>query len=201
MSNVNYGYCRCSTNEGKQDIKRQVKELTEAGVIEENIYLEYEHGQAKVKQALESLLEKVESGDTIYTTEVSRLTRSTKQLCELLEIIQQKRIRLVILGSITIDCRKGDIDPMTKAFLQMAGVFAEVEVEMTRARVKSGLANARAKGKVLGRPETTKDDIPPLFYKHYALYKNKQISKVEFSRLSGFSRPTIDKYIKLIETT
>lgn len=200
MSNVNYGYCRCSTNEGKQDIRRQVKELTEAGVLEDNIYLEYEHGQAKVKQALDSLLEKVESGDTIYTTEVSRLTRSTKQLCELLEIIQQKKIRLVILGSITIDCRNGSIDPMTKAFLQMAGVFAEVEVEMTRARVRSGLANARAKGKTLGRPETTRDDIPEVFLRHYPLLMNKTINKVELSRLCNLSRPTIDKYIKLLES-
>lgn len=200
MSNINYGYCRCSTNEGKQDIRRQVKELTEAGVPEENIYLEYEHGQAKVKQALDSLLDKVAKGDTLYTTEVSRLTRSTKQLCELLEIIQQKRIRLVILGSITIDCRQGKIDPMTKAFLQMAGVFAEVEVEMTRARVRSGLENAKAKGKTLGRPETTKEDIPEVFLRHYPLLTQKKISKVEFSRLCNLSRPTIDKYIKLIES-
>lgn len=200
MSNINYGYCRCSTNEGKQDIRRQVKELTEAGVPEENIYLEYEHGQAKVKQALDSLLDKVAEGDTLYTTEVSRLTRSTKQLCELLETIQQKRIRLVILGSITIDCRQGKIDPMTKAFLQMAGVFAEVEVEMTRARVRSGLENARAKGKTLGRPETTKEDIPEAFLRHYPLLMRKEISKVEFSRLCNLSRPTIDKYIKLIES-
>ena len=200
MSNINYGYCRCSTNEGKQDIKRQVKELVEAGVLEDNIYLEYEHGQAKVKQMLDTLLEKVESGDSIYTTEVSRLTRSTKQLCELLETIQEKKIRLVILGSITIDCRNGNIDPMTKAFLQMAGVFSEVEVEMIRARVKSGLENAKAKGKTLGRPETTNKDIPESFFRHYPLLKNKQITKIEFSRLCNLSRPTIDKYIKLVET-
>lgn len=200
MSNINYGYCRCSTNEGKQDIRRQVKELTEAGVVEENIYLEYEHGQAKVKKALDSLLEKVCEGDTIYTTEVSRLTRSTKQLCDLLDIIQQKRIRLVILGSITIDCRTGKIDPMTKAFLQMAGVFAEVEVEMTRARVRSGLENARAKGKTLGRPSSTKEDIPEVFLRNYPLLLSKQINKVEFSRLCNLSRPTIDKYIKMLKT-
>jgi len=200
MSNINYGYCRCSTNEGKQDIRRQVKELTEAGVVEENIYLEYEHGQAKVKKALDSLLDKVAEGDTIYTTEVSRLTRSTKQLCDLLDIIQQKRIRLVILGSITIDCRQGKIDPMTKAFLQMAGVFAEVEVEMTRARVRSGLDNARAKGKTLGRPSSTKEDIPEVFLRNYPLLLSKQINKVEFSRLCNLSRPTIDKYIKMLET-
>ena len=88
---------------------------------------------------------------------------------------------------------------MTKAFLQMAGVFAEVELEMIRARVRSGLDNARAKGKTLGRRPTTKDDIPDVFFRHYPLYANKQINKVEFSRLCDLSRPTIDKYIKIIE--
>ncbi|MFR6378443.1 MAG: recombinase family protein [Oscillospiraceae bacterium] len=55
-------------------------------------------------------------GDTIITLEVSRLTRSTKQLCEIVDIIKQKRLRLVIVGSITVDCRNGQIDPMSQAF-------------------------------------------------------------------------------------
>lgn len=43
-----YGYARCSTNESKQDINRQVRELKSAGADE--IYLEYEHGDSKVKE-------------------------------------------------------------------------------------------------------------------------------------------------------
>ena len=51
---------------------------------------------------------------------------------------------------------------MSKAFLEMSGVFAELELSMIRARVKSGMQNAREKGKRLGRRPTTKDDIPGL---------------------------------------
>ena len=196
---IDYGFCRCSTNEKQQDINRQVKELTDAGVNRDNIYLEWEHGDAACKKELNKLLDVVAPGDSIYTTEVSRLTRSTKQLCELLEIIQAKQIRLVILGSITVDCRDGKIDPMTKAFLQMAGVFAEVELSMIRARVKSGVDNARAKGKTLGRPRTTKETIPEVFYKHYPLFKTKAINKGEFCRLCGFTYATIDKYLRIVE--
>ena len=90
------------------------------------------------------LLEAAQPGDTILTTEVSRLSRSTQQLCEISARIQQKRLRLTILGSITVDCRSGALDPMTKAFLQMSGIFAELELSMIRARVKSGMAAARA---------------------------------------------------------
>ena len=72
-----YGYARCSTNESKQDINRQVRELKQAGA--EQVYLEYEHGDAKVKAQLSSLLETATAGDAIITLEVSRLARSTKQ--------------------------------------------------------------------------------------------------------------------------
>ena len=87
------------------------------------------------------LLEIAKAGDTIVTLEVSRLSRSTQQLCELIDIIRDKRLRLMIVGSITIDCRSGQTDPMSEAFLQMAGVFSQLELAMIRARVKSGMAN------------------------------------------------------------
>ena len=51
---MNHGYARCSTNESKQDIDRQVRELKQAGA--EDIFLEYEHGDAAVKCQLSSLL-------------------------------------------------------------------------------------------------------------------------------------------------
>ena len=125
------GYARCSTNESKQDIERQVRELKQAGA--ERIFLEYEHGDAAVKEQLSLLLEQAQAGDTIITLEVSRLARSTKQLCEIIDTIGQKRLCLVIVGSITMDCRNGHADPMTEAFLQMAGVFSQLELAMIRA--------------------------------------------------------------------
>ena len=121
----NWGYARCSTNEDKQDINRQIRELKAAGA--EEVIFEYEHGDAKVKKNLQLLLDSAEAGDTIITLEVSRLSRSTKQLCGIIDIIKEKHLRLIIVGSITIDCRKGEIDPMSKAFLEMSGVFAELE--------------------------------------------------------------------------
>ena len=73
-----YGYARCSTNESKQDINRQVRELKAAGA--EEIFLEYEHGDSKVKQQQKTMFEQATEGDTIITLEVPCLARSTKQL-------------------------------------------------------------------------------------------------------------------------
>ena len=193
-----YGYARCSTNEDKQDINRQIRELKAAGADE--VIFEYEHGDAKVKKNLYMLLEMAASGDTIITMEVSRLSRSTQQLCEILDIVKNKHLRLVIVGSITVDCRKGKIDPMSQAFIQMSGVFAELELSMIRDRVRSGMENAKAKGKKVGRPQTTKDNIPPIFYKHYPAFAAGTLNISEFARLCGLSRPTIYKYLGLIQS-
>ena len=191
-----YGYARCSTNESKQDINRQIKELKAVGADE--VIFEYEHGDAKTKKELSMLLELAKEGDTIITLEVSRLSRSTQQLCELIDIIREKRLRLVIVGSITIDCRNGQTDPMSEAFLQMAGVFSQLELAMIRARVKSGMANAKAKGRRIGRPQTTKEDIPAAFLKHYAAFQEGKMNVSELARVCGLSRPTVYKYMKMM---
>ena len=192
-----YGYARCSTNEDKQDINRQIRELKAAGADE--VVFEYEHGDAKVKKELHMLLDMAASGDTIITLEVSRLSRSTQQLCEILDIVKEKHLRLMIVGSITIDCRNGEVDPMSKAFLEMSGVFAELELSMIRARVRSGMQHARDKGRKIGRPQTTKDNIPANFYKHYPSYAAGNMNVSELARICGLSRPTVYKYLRLIQ--
>lgn len=192
-----YGYARCSTNEDKQDIDRQVRELKTAGA--QQIFLEYEHGDSAVKEQLFALLETAEKGDTIITLEVSRLARSTKQLCDIIDKVKAKHLKLSILGSITVDCTNGEIDPMTNAFIQMSGVFAELELMIIRARVKSGMQNAKLKGAKIGRPQVTKEDIPQIFYRHYPAYKSKQLNISEFARVCNLSRTTVYKYISLLE--
>ena len=196
MSKI-YGYARCSLAEEKgQDLNRQVRELKVAGA--EEIITEREHGDARVKQNLDMLLDMAQAGDTIITLEVSRLSRSTQQLCEIINIIKEKHLRLIIVGSITVDCRSGEIDPMSQAFIQMSGIFAELELSILRARVKSGMENARAKGRPIGRPKTTKDDIPPAFYRHYPALLSGQMNISELARVCGLSRPTVYKYLKMM---
>lgn len=194
-----YGYCRCSTNESKQDINRQIRELKEMGATDTTIFKEYISGSKANKIELEKLLNVIQKGDTIVVTEISRLTRSTKQLCELIETVKEKQIKLAIKGSLTIDCTNGELDVMTKAFLQMTGVFAELEKDMIRERTRSGIANARAKGKQIGRPQLTLDKIPDNVKKHYELFANGTIGKSEYAKLCGISRPTLDKYIGIIK--
>ena len=177
---MTYGYARCSTNETKQDINRQVRELKAAGA--EHIFLEYEHGDSKVKGQQQAMFAQAQAGDTIITLEVPRLARSTQQLCEIIDRV-----------------REGRADPMTEAFLQIAGVFSQLELSMIRERVRSGMANTKDKGKQIGRPQVTKDDVPAIFLRHYPAYKSGHLNITELSRVCDLSRTTIYKYISLLE--
>ena len=191
-----YGYSRCSTNETKQDINRQVRELKVAGA--EEIFMEYEHGDTKIKSQQQAMFAQAQAGDTITVLEVSRLARSTQQLCEIIDTVREKHLRLVIVGSITLDCRSGQPDPMSEAFLQIAGVFSQLELSMIRMRVRSGMANARAKGKRIGRPQITAQDLPATFLRHYPAYQKGQLNVSELARVCVVSRTTVYKYLSLL---
>jgi len=112
--------------------------------------------------------------------------------------VKAKKLRLIIIGSITVDCRLGQIDPMSQAFIQMSGIFAELELSILRARVRSGMMNTREKGQHIGRPQTTKKDIPAVFYRHYPAYMAGKMNLSELARVCGLSRPTVYKYLKMV---
>lgn len=194
-----YGYARCSTNENRQDINRQKRELKLLGINEDKyIYWEYESGTKADRAELKKLFDIVEPGDTIATTEVSRLTRSTKHLCEILQFVRDNNLILNIGGSFIIDCSKGELDPMTEGMVKMWGVFAEMERNIISQRVKSGMANAKAKGKKIGRPHITSENLPPKFTAYYSLYIEGRISITDYAKMLDCSRTTIYKYIELM---
>ena len=193
-----YGYARCSTNESKQDIDRQKRELKALGVKQSNIYFEYGSGTKADREQWLLLMNKVQKGDTIISTEVSRITRSTKQLCDIIDKAREIGLKLVI-GSFVVDCTNDKLDAMTEGMLKMMGVFAEMERNIISERVKSGMANAREKGSKIGRPETTADKIPSVFMKYYPKYRQGEMNVTELSRLCKMSRTTVYKYIELLK--
>ena len=81
----------------------------------------------------------------------------------------------------------------------MSGVFAELELRIIRARVKSGMANAKAKGKQIGRPRLAIDDLPANFLRHYPAYQKGQLNVSELARVCDLGRTTVYKYIFLLQ--
>lgn len=205
LKEIIYGYCRCSTDETKQALKRQERELKEMGATRETIYQEFISGTSDKKIQLERLLKDIPDGGVIVVTEVSRISRSTRQLLDFIEILKQRKLCLRIKNSIEIDCRNGaEIDPMTNAMLQIAGVFAELERNMISERVKSGMRAAMAKRKEhpelnpIGRPRKQYEDIPKKIKERFPDYLAGKLNKCEYARLCKVSRPTICKYIGIM---
>ena len=190
-----YGYARCSTKD-KQEIDRQVKELEAHGAC--SVFREYGSGTDQDREKLLKLLNTAKEGDTIIVTELSRMTRNLHHLCHIIEWAADRRVVLKV-GAITIDFTNY-VDPMVEGMLYMMGIFSQMEQKIIVQRVKSGVKHAKAKGKKLGRPAITKDNLPKAFTKHYDSYKCGRISISALARLVGCSRQSIYRYISLIES-
>lgn len=119
-------------------------------------------------------------------------------MIEIIDIAKEKHLKL-ILGTFEVDCTGDTLDPMVEGMVKMMGVFAELERNMISERVTSGMRNAAAKGKVIGRPHTTVADIPQRFMKSYPLYEKHKINQSELARITGLNRGTVRKYIKMLE--
>ncbi len=195
---MRYLYMRASTNETKQSLQRQEKFGRDNNIPETNWFKEYASGAKNDRVELNRLLSIVQENDEIYAIDPSRLTRSLKFMMELLDFAKEKKIKLV-MGDFILDCT-GEISVFTQGQLMMLGLINEIQRLLIVSAVKEGLAASRERGIIGGRPKTTMDNIPEVFFKYYAMYKNHQINKVEFSRITGLSRSSIYKYIDIIES-
>lgn len=190
-----YGYARCSTNEEKQDLDRQKRELTAQGA--ETIFSEYVRGANEIKPEQERLFSLIQPGDTIIATEISRFTRSVHQLCHLEERARKCRIKLK-LGVLCLDYTAKRIDPMHRAMLYMMGTFAELERGVTVDRIVSGIANSKNKGIKGGRPRKTAKDVPKSVKDLIPSFKRGEITATELARRAGLSRQVVYKYFGLL---
>ncbi len=198
MESKLFGYSRCSTD--KQDVKYQVDALLARGVDISNIKYEYISGRKDNRPVLDALLEEMNEGDTLIVTDITRLCRNTRALCDIIDLIIAKRFRLIV-GTIDIDCRTGALDPMIEGMLKINAVFGEMEAKLKVHQIKLGLATAVKAGKKLGRPKSTYDDIPKVFMQYYPKYKNGTLNKMAFARVTQLSYPTIYKYIYIVENS
>lgn len=194
-----YGYARISTDEVRQHIDRQLRELEAMGVPQENIYYDIASGTKTDRIEFNRLLKRVSRGDTIVSTEPSRISRSVRHLIEIMDFVVEKGLKLV-LGNFVIDCTNDMPDPMTVATIQIMGVFSQLERDLLSARVRSGMVSAKARGKQIGRKVVNSvSDIPSNFIKYYRLYESGTINKTMLADLTNISYPTTLKYVTILQ--
>ena len=176
-------YARVSTAD--QNLDRQLDALKNYGI--DIMYCEKMSGTKKNRPELDRMLKEVEDGDTIVIESLSRLGRSVKNLAELMEVFNQRNIRLVSLKE-TIDTTT----PTGKLLFTILSSLAQFERDVLVERTQEGLAAARARGRNGGRPKTDETAVK----KAVALYQTKQYSLKEIQELTGVSASTIYRAIK-----
>ena len=138
------------------------------------------------KWKLQELLEFVREGDTVHIHDFSRLARSTKDLLEIVELLNTKGVILI--------SNKENIDtgtPTGKLMLTMIGAINEFERTNLLERQREGIAIAKRNGIYKGRKPVS----IPNFELYYSKYLSREISKTQLAKELGISRPTLDKII------
>ena len=178
-----YGYARVSTD--SQNLDRQLDALKNYGI--DKLYCEKMSGTKKSRPELDSLLSEIHEGDTIVIESLSRLGRSVKNLSELMELFNEKNIRLVSLKE-TIDTTSST----GRLLFTILSSLAQFERDVLAERTREGLNAARARGRCGGRPKTNEASVK----KAVALYRTKQYTLKEIRELTGVSANTLYRAIK-----
>ena len=154
MENKVIAYLRVST--GVQDLNNQKIELHDyarRNEIRIDEFLEIEISSRKSTKArkIDELLLKLNSGDLLLVSELSRLGRSVGQIIQIVDTLIKNEIKFIaVKENIKIN---GSQNLHTKTMITMFALFAEIERELISERTKQGLIAARKKGKLLGRPK------------------------------------------------
>ncbi|SKA75098.1 Site-specific DNA recombinase [Clostridium sp. USBA 49] len=178
-----FGYARVSTD--NQNLNRQLDQLKEAGA--EKIYKEKITGTKKDRPELTKLLDYAREGDTIIITDLTRISRSTKDLISLVEELGNRGINIKSLKESWLDTTTAQGKLM---FTIMAGL-SQFERDLISERTKEGLKSARARGKKGGRPKKSDKDIE----RAIKLYNSKQYTIKEITEMTNISKPTLYRYI------
>jgi DNA invertase Pin-like site-specific DNA recombinase len=141
------------------------------------------------------LIDKLEEGDTLYVSELSRIGRSLGQIIQVVDTLITKRVKFVALKErIFID---GKQDIQTKVTVSLFGLFAEIERDLISERTKQGLLSARLQGKLIGRPKGSIGDSK-LDGKEEEIHNllSKKVSKSSIAKILGVSRTCLYNFIK-----
>ena len=146
------GYARTSTLDQQAGLQAQVRDLEAAGC--ERTFQEHVSSVAAARPKLEEALRFVREGDVLIATKPDRLARSTRQLLDIVEDLDRRKVSLILLsmGGERIDSRS----PTGKLMLTMLGAMAEFERNMMLERQREGIAKAKAEGKYAGRQPTAR---------------------------------------------
>ena len=182
---MKFGYARCSTLD--QNLDWQIDALTKEGC--DRIFQEKFTGTRKDRPELLRMMDMLREGDTVIICELTRLSRSVKDLFDLVEQVEKAGANIKSLKEPWLDTTT----PQGRLLFTIFSGVSQFERELIRERTMEGLASARARGRMGGRPGKDKKIVEQAL----TLYDSKAYSVDEISKTTGISRATLYKYVNL----
>lgn len=176
------GYARISTPE--QNIKTQIDLLQEQGC--EQIYRDVASGVREDRQGLKEMLSFLREGDIVIVYKLDRIFRSLKNMIELIEIFNQKKVLFKSITEPAFDTTTAN----GKFLIQIFGAVAEFERNLIKERTKAGIEGARRRKKLLGRPKGSKKETIEKYQYAMHLYENKNIPIDKACKQAGIAKTT-----------
>jgi len=178
------GYARISTDDQNLNLQRDALQLAGCGQICEDSI----SGAKSDRPGLKEALKYARSGDTLVVWRLDRLSRSLKDLIEMINLLESKNIALKSLQeAIDTSSTSG------KLIFHIFASLAEFERNLIRDRTQAGLLAARARGRNGGRPKSLSNDKQALAVK---LYNDRAHTVNKICEMMGVSKPTLYKYIE-----
>lgn len=182
-------YARCSTIE--QNEARQIKQAEE--IKAEKIFIDKASGKNAERKQLKEMLSFVREGDTVICSDISRIARSTRDLLNIVEQLNNKNV-----GFVSIKENIDTTTPQGKFMLTVFGAIAELERERILQAQAEGIEEARKRGVYKGRKPIEIDMNK--FKKVYDKWKNGDITAVKASKELGLNTRTFYRKVKQYES-
>lgn len=182
------GYARVSTQD--QNLDMQFDALKKAGC--EKIFSE-KQSSIKYRPELERVLDSLRKGDLLYVWKLDRLGRSLNDLVNLIAKFKEIGVEFISL--------KDNVDTSTtqgRLFFNIMASLAEFEREITRERTMAGLAAARARGRIGGRPRGLSEENMRKAKAVKKLYDQRDMPVNEIAETLGISRATLYRYLQRV---
>lgn len=184
------GYMRVSKADGSQTTDLQRDALLKAGVDEQHLYEDYASGKNDNRTGLDTCLKALREGDVLFVWKLDRLGRDLRHLIHLIDKLNERNIGLKVLAG-----SGAQIDTTTANGRMMFGLFAvlaEFERELIVERTQAGLAAARARGRLGGRPR--KMDKATIMMAMAAMSSPSSVAQDVAKRL-GITTTTLYMYV------
>jgi DNA invertase Pin-like site-specific DNA recombinase len=184
------GYIRVSKSDGSQVLDLQRDAMNAAGINPERIYKDLASGRKDDRPGLRACLKALQPGNTLVVWKLDRLGRDLKHLINTVDDLNKRNVGFKVLAG-----AGAQIDTTTANGRLVFGIFAalaEFETELIRERTKAGLAAARARGRLGGRPR--KMTIETLKMAMAAMADTKTKASDVASRL-GITTTTLYAYV------